>query len=155
MFNSTFLVEMVAFIIFVAICMKFIWPPIISSIESRQKEIADSLESAKQANQELELAKVNATKIIDSAKGQAQEIIDAANKRGAVIIDDAQVDAKSERDRIIKSAQAEIEAERNRTMEDLRKEISSLAVAGAQKIIESKLDEKTSAALVDKALDNL
>lgn len=151
----TFLVQIIVFLIFVAICMKFIWPPLINSITERQNEISESLNSAKKASQELELAKINADKLINEAKVQAQEIIDSANKRKSVIIDEAANEAKSEKDRILKSAQVEIEAERNRTMEELRKEISVLAVSGAQKIIEAKLDSQEDQSLIDKALNSL
>ncbi|MEE0986150.1 MAG: F0F1 ATP synthase subunit B [Succinivibrionaceae bacterium] len=154
-FNMTFIVQIIVFLIFVAICMKYIWPPLMNAISERQNEISESINSAKQASQELELAKINASKIVSEAKGQAQAIIDSANKRKSIIIDEAAEEAKSEKVRIIKSAEAEIEAERNRTMEELRRQISVLAVSGAQKIIESKLEDQSDKTLIDKALNNL
>lgn len=154
-FNMTFIVQIIVFLIFVAICMKYIWPPLMNAISERQNEISESINSAKQASQELELAKINASKIVSEAKGQAQAIIDSANKRKSIIIDEAAEEAKSEKVRIIKSAEAEIEAERNRTMEELRRQISVLAVSGAQKIIESKLEDPSDKTLIDKALNNL
>lgn len=154
-FNMTFIVQIIVFLIFVAICMKYIWPPLMNAISERQNEISESINSAKQASQELELAKINASKIVSEAKGQAQTIIDSANKRKSIIIDEAAEEAKSEKVRIIKSAEAEIEAERNRTMEELRRQISVLAVYGAQKIIESKLEDPSDKTLIDKALNNL
>ena len=154
-FNMTFIVQIIVFLIFVAICMKYIWPPLMNAISERQNEISESINSAKQASQELELAKINASKIVSEAKGQAQAIIDSANKRKSIIIDEAAEEAKREKVRIIKSAEAEIEAERNRTMEELRRQISVLAVSGAQKIIESKLEDQSDKTLIDKALNNL
>ena len=154
-FNMTFIVQIIVFLIFVAICMKYICPPLLIAISERQNEISESINSAKQASQELELAKINASKIVSEAKGQAQAIIDSANKRKSIIIDEAAEEAKSEKVRIIKSAEAEIEAERNRTMEELRRQISVLAVSGAQKIIESKLEDQSDKTLIDKALNNL
>ena len=154
-FNMTFIVQIIVFLIFVAICMKYIWPPLMNAISERQNEISESINSAKQASQELELAKINASKIVSEAKGQAQAIIDSANKRKSIIINEAAEEAKSEKVRIIKSAEAEIEAERNRTMEELRRQISVLAVSGAQKIIESKLEDQSDKTLIDKALNNL
>ena len=151
----TFIVQIIVFLIFVAICMKYIWPPLMNAISERQNEISESINSAKQASQELELAKINASKIVSEAKGQAQTIIDSANKHKSIIIDEAAEEAKSEKVRIIKSAEAEIEAERNRTMEELRRQISVLAVSGAQKIIESKLEDPSDKTLIDKALNNL
>lgn len=96
-FNMTFIVQIIVFLIFVAICMKYIWPPLMNAISERQNEISESINSAKQASQELELAKINASKIVSEAKGQAQTIIDSANKRKSIIIDEAAEEAKSEK----------------------------------------------------------
>ena len=51
--------------------------------------------------------------------------------------------------------EAEVLAEKNKAKEELRKEISSLAVQGAEKIISKTLDKKTSQSLVDEAIDRL
>lgn len=151
----TFILQIISFGLFVFVCMKWIWPPIMKTISDRQNEISESLNAAKGAMQDVELSKVNASKIIDDAKMQAQEIIDSAQKRRSQIVDEASEDAKQEKERILKAAQNEIEAERNKTKEELRKEVSSLALAGAKKIIEKNIDAKTNAALVDDLIKNL
>ena len=47
--NATLLGQTLAFVIFVAICWKYVWPPIIAIMEEREKRIADGLEAAKKA----------------------------------------------------------------------------------------------------------
>ena len=37
--NMTFVIQMIAFGIFVFICMRFLWPEILKTISERQKEI--------------------------------------------------------------------------------------------------------------------
>ena len=49
--NLTLLGEIIAFALFVAFCMKFIWPPLIGAIEERQAKVADGLNAAEQAKQ--------------------------------------------------------------------------------------------------------
>lgn len=154
-FNMTFIIQIVSFILFVLICMKWVWPPIMKAITDRQNEIADSLDAVKSAKQDVELLKENASKIIDEAKSQAQEIIDSAQRRKSQLVDEASEEAKLEKERILRSAQNEIEAERNKTKEDLRKEVSALAIAGARKIIEQNVNSKTNSALVDDLINNL
>ena len=133
--NMTLLGQTLAFILFVWFCMKFVWPPLMAAIEKRQKEIADGLSSAERAKKDLDLAQ--------------------ANKRRAQIIDEANQDAMSEREKILKQAQAEIEAERNRAREDLRKHVALLAVAGAEKILERQIDKAANSELVDKLVAEL
>ena len=54
--NATLIGQLIAFALFVWFCMKFVWPPIINAIETRQSQIANALASAEAAKKELEEA---------------------------------------------------------------------------------------------------
>lgn len=153
--NATFLGQAVAFVIFVAVCMKYVWPPLMNALEKRQKEIADGLANAEKAKKNLELAKSNASDTLRQAKLEAQKIIDDANKQRALILDRASEEATTEKNRIIDSAKVEIEAERNKAREELRAEVISLAIAGAEKILDKKMDASADHQLVKKIVDSL
>ena len=47
--NLTLIGQAIAFAIFVAFCMKFVWPPLIGAISDRQRKIADGLNAAEKA----------------------------------------------------------------------------------------------------------
>ena len=153
--NATILGQAIAFVLFVWFCMKYVWPPIISAIEKRQKEIADGLASAERAKKDLDLAQANVTDQLAQAKTDAQVIIEQANKRKAQIVDEAKVEAEQERSKILAQAQAEIDAERKRAREELRKQVAMLAIAGAEKIIERSVDEAANSDIVDKLVAEL
>ena len=153
--NATFLGQAVAFVIFVAVCMKYVWPPLVNALEKRQKEIADGLANAEKAKKSLELAKSNASETLRQAKVEAQKIIDDANKQRSVILDRASEEATTEKNRIIESAKAEIEAERNKAREELRAEVIALAIAGAEKILDKKMDASADHQMVKKIVDSL
>ena len=153
--NATFLGQAVAFVIFVVLCMKWVWPPLMSAIEKRQKEIADGLSSAERAKKDLDLAQANATDQLKKAKAEAQVIIEQASKRKAQILDEAKAEAEQERNKIVAQAQAEIDAERKRAREELRKQVAMLAIAGAEKIIERSVDEAANSDIVDKLVAEL
>ncbi len=153
--NATFLGQAVAFVIFVAVCMKYVWPPLMDALEKRQKEIADGLANAEKAKKNLELAKTNAAEALRQAKAEAQQIIDDANKQRAMILDRATEEATTEKNRIVEAAKAEIEAERNKAREELRAEVIALAIAGAEKILDKKMDASSDHQLVKKIVDSL
>ncbi|GAA0484156.1 MULTISPECIES: F0F1 ATP synthase subunit B [Tatumella] len=153
--NATILGQAIAFILFVAFCMKYVWPPIMAAIEKRQKEVADSLASAERAQKDLDIAQANASEQLKKAKEDAQVIIEQANKRRAQILDEAKAEAEAERHKIVAQAQSEIDAERKRAREELRKQVALLAVAGAEKIIERSVDEAANSDIVDKLVAEL
>ena len=138
--NATLFGELIAFIFFVWFCMKFVWPPIMGAIEERQKKIADGLAASERGEKDLELAQAKATEQLKEAKTQAAGIIEQAKKRGSQIVDEETQRAHQERENIIAQGHAEIEAERNRAKEDLRKQVSLLALAGAEKLLNKEVD---------------
>lgn len=153
--NATFLGQAVAFVIFVVLCMKWVWPPLMKALEKRQKEIADGLASAEKAKKNLELAKSGSAEALRQAKLEAQKIIDAANKQRSQILDKAAEEASAEKARILEAARAEIEAERNKAREELRAEVVNLALAGAEKILNKKVSSKSDQEMVKKIVEAL
>ena len=71
--NATLLGQTVAFVIFIAICWKYVWPPIIAIMEEREKRIADGLEAAKKADDSLEEAQLAFDQEMNKAKADAAE----------------------------------------------------------------------------------
>ncbi|WNC72385.1 F0F1 ATP synthase subunit B [Thalassotalea psychrophila] len=153
--NLTLVGELIAFVVFVIFCMKFVWPPIMAAIEDRQKTIADGLAASERAAKDLELAQDNAKAQLKEAKAQAAEIVDGAKKRETQMIEEAAGKAIAERDKIIASGHAEIESERHRAREELRKQVAVLAVAGAEKILERSIDAATHSDILDKLVAEL
>lgn len=153
--NATLLGQAIAFAIFVWFCMKYVWPPLISAIEERQKKIADGLTKAERAVKDLDLAKAKASDKLKEAKAQAAEIVEHANKRRNKIVEDAKTEAEVERLKIIAQGEAEIEAERNRVREELRLKVSMLAIAGAEKIIKRSIDKEANSDIIDKLVAEL
>lgn len=153
--NATLLGQTISFVIFVWCCMKYVWPPLMATIEARQKAIADGLSSAERATKDLHLAQTNAAEHIREAKQKASEIIEQANKRKVQIIDEAAVAAQLERDNILAMGRAAIEAERHRAKEELRKQVASLAIAGAERILARQIDQVANSDIVDKLVAEL
>jgi F-type H+-transporting ATPase subunit b len=148
--NATLIGQSITFFIFVWFCLKFIWPPIRNAMAEREQKIADGLQAADRAQRDLELAKEKVVRELHEAKQQASVIIEQANKRSAQIVDEAKQQAREEGDRLKVAAQAEIEQEVNRAREKLRSQVSTLAVAGAEKILQSSIDVNAHNKLVER-----
>ena len=84
--NLTIIGQILAFIAFVAFCMRYVWPPILAAMEERQQKIADGLAAADRASHDLELAQKEAVDRLSEAKKEAASIVEAANKRAACLL---------------------------------------------------------------------
>lgn len=148
--NLTLIGQMLAFVVFVLFCMKYVWPPIIAAMQERSQKISDGLAAADRASHDLELAREKAGKRLRKAKEEAATIVDAANKRAIQIVEEAKDQAVVEADRIKAAADAEIEQATSRAREGLRGEVAVLAFAGAEKILEAEIDRSAHADMVEK-----
>jgi F-type H+-transporting ATPase subunit b len=141
---------MIAFAIFIYLTYRFVWPPIIGAMAERSKRIADGLQAADRAEKDLELAQQKVVEQLTAAKKEASVILDQANKRAIDIVEEAKEKARVEADRIKQGAQAEIDQAVARAKEDLRNKVVTLALAGAEKILESSIDKNAHNELVNK-----
>ena len=153
--NATIIGQSIAFFVFVWFCMKYVWPPITSILEERQKKIADGLEAADRAQRDLNLAQNKAAEELRDAKAQGAQLIEQANKRANQIVEEAKDKAREEGKRLIAGAQAEIEMELQRAKEDLRAQVAAIAVAGAEKILETTIDQAANDELMKKLASEL
>ena len=154
-FNYTLIGQLLAFILFVWFCMKYIWPPMMQALEDREKEISDGLDAASRGKRELEEANRKKDDILQVAKKEAAELVNQANQRASQIVEDAQSTAGEEAERIKVSAQSDIEQSTKRAREELRSEVATLAVAGAEKILNSEIDKKKNSELISKLSEEL
>jgi len=153
--NATIIGQMIAFALFVAFCMKYVWPPIMAALEERTKKIADGLAAAERGRHEQELAEKRAKQVIHEAKEQASEIISQATRRGNEIVDESKDNARIEGDRIVTSAKAEIEQEANRAKDELRTQVGTVAMAGAAKILSREIDDKAHTDLLEELVGQI
>lgn len=151
----TLLAQVVAFILLIWFVNKVLWKPMMGLLDARQKRIADGLAAADKGKKEQELAEKRAVETLTDAKRQATEIISQAQKRANEIVEEAKTNARAEADRIVTAANAEVEQEVNRARETLRKEVASIALAGASKILKREVDAKTHATILNEMAANI
>jgi F-type H+-transporting ATPase subunit b len=146
--NLTLLMQAVAFAAFIWFTAKFVWPPLMRAVETRQKQIAEGLQAGEQGRQNLVSAEKRAADMIAEAKTKAAEIVATGEKFRAETIDHAKGEAAAERDRIIAAARAEAQQEYAAAREQLRDQVADLAVAGAARILKREIDPKAHADLL-------
>ncbi|GGI86647.1 F0F1 ATP synthase subunit B [Legionella impletisoli] len=153
--NLTLVIQMLVFATFVWFTMKFVWPPLAKALEERQDKIADGLAAAERGRRELELAQHRVKDEMKQAKAQAAEIIEKANRRANQIVEEAKEEARIEAQKLAAMAEDQIAQEVNRARDDLRKQVASLAVAGAEKILKQEINENTNRALLDNLIEEI
>ena len=147
-FNLTLIMQAIAFTAFIWFCARFIWPPLMRAIETRQKQIADGLAAGDEGRRELANAEKRMAAMLAESRAKSAEIVAAGERFKSETVEQAKIEAKAEGERIIAAAKAEIQQEVARAIEQLRDAVADLAVAGASKILKKDVDTKVHAELL-------
>ncbi|PMH46819.1 F0F1 ATP synthase subunit B [Vibrio sp. 10N.286.49.B3] len=153
--NASMFGQAISFVIFVWLCMKYVWPPLTAMLDERQKEIAQGLRHTENASKELALAKENGAQLISDAKESVNKMLEQGSQRRQQIIDEAVTEAEQEKARIIAKGKTDIEAERQRVRRELKAEMADLVIESAEKLINRNLDTQTNRELVNKFISEI
>jgi F-type H+-transporting ATPase subunit b len=148
--NLTLIVQMIVFIVLVWFTMKFVWPMILGPMEERSKKIAAGLAAAEKGQEELARAREGAEAVIREARERANQIIDQAQHRANDLVEQAKGTATSEGRRLVEAAKQQIELEASHAREALRREVATIAVSAASKVLEREIDPRAHADLLSK-----
>lgn len=146
--NATLFVQLVVFFIGAWVTMKYIWPPLIKSLEDRQKKIADGLAAAERGNRSLDEAQRHIAKLEADARASDAARAAEAEKQAAAIVEAAKKDAEAERARILAQAKVDAEQEMARAKNALRDQVAVLAIAGAEQILKREVNAQVHADLL-------
>jgi F-type H+-transporting ATPase subunit b len=150
--NGTVIVELITFVIMLAILARYVYPEIVKLAEARQRAIAEQLKEAEQARTEAEQRLKEAAANLDDARQTAQSVIEAATKSGEQLRQELKQKAEEESKRTIETAKKEIEAERERAVQSVRSEVANLVVAATEKVIGETLDDTKHRQLIERAI---
>jgi F-type H+-transporting ATPase subunit b len=148
--NLTLVVQMVVFLALIWFTMKFVWPIILGAMNEREKKIAAGLAAAEQGQKDLSEAKSRADEVIKEARARALAIESQARTQANLILEEARKAAALEGEKALAMAKSQIELESNRARDALRGQVVSLAVAGARRVLEKEIDQKTHGELLDQ-----
>jgi F-type H+-transporting ATPase subunit b len=73
--NFTLIAQAIAFAVLIWFTVKFVWPPLLSAIEKRQKEIADGLAAASEGRSALEVAAKKSEVTLNEAKQKPARLL--------------------------------------------------------------------------------
>ncbi len=147
--NATLIGQMITFSLLVWFTMKYVWPPLLQSLEERKVKIAEGLAAAEKGKHEMDLAEKRATTLIREAKNQSAEIVNLAQKRAGELVDESKQVARVEGDRIVTAAKAEIEREIQKAREGLRQEVATIAVNAAEQILRQEVNRDKHKAIIE------
>ena len=152
--NPTGLItQVVSFVILFIVLSKLLYKPLVGMLDQRAEKIKSGLEAAENSRREAVKAEEAIQNQLSEARIEGQKLISQARETADQYREEEMVkvreDMKIERERGL----ANIEREKETTVQEIRKEFAGLAIAAAEKIVRSSLDEKEHERLIQNVLE--
>ena len=146
---------LVVFLILFFILGKFVFPKITAAVEAREKALEDAIEGAKRDREEAAKYLEEQRAAIEAARNDAQKILAEGRSTGEKLRTEMMEETRVQQQEMLDRARREIDAERNRAIAEMRREAVDLAIAGASRVIEKNLDQKSNREIVEKFLSSI
>jgi F-type H+-transporting ATPase subunit b len=147
-----FIWTILTFLVLVALLAKFAWKPLMQALEARQKTIAQALDDARQAREELDRARDDAARLLNEARRESDGIVTRARADGDRLREELHQQAVREAEHVTRNAQRQIEQETARAIARIREEAVDLSVDIASKILGRTISKTDNEHLIDEAV---
>jgi F-type H+-transporting ATPase subunit b len=154
--SGLFFWQVVIFIPFVLILIKFGWKPILASLKEREESIQQALDAAEKAKIEMASLKSDNEKLLKEARIERDRVLREAREAANRIHDEAQVAAKKNADKIIEDAKDIIHTEKQAALRDVKAQVAMFSLEISERLIKKNLsDDKQQKELVDTYIKDL
>ncbi|MEK6605133.1 MAG: F0F1 ATP synthase subunit B [Nitrospirota bacterium] len=151
-FSSLIFWEIISFAVLLFILWKYAFPPILQTLDERERKIRESIESAERRSAEAEQRMAEYEAKMKASQKEAEEMIAQAKARAQQMKEDNERQLSADAERIKATAAREIEQERRKAVDDVRRYVGELALQVAGKVLERSLTDADHKRLADESL---
>jgi F-type H+-transporting ATPase subunit b len=151
-FSSLIFWEFISFGILFVVLWKYAFPPILQTLDERERKIKESLEQADRHRAEAEQKMQEYEAKLKSATKEADTMLAAAKDRAQRIMEENEQRLRAETQRSREDATREIEQERRRAIQDIRNQTTEMALLVAEKVVGRSLTDADHKRMADEAL---
>ena len=147
------LVSIVNFLVLLYLLRRFMWGPILATLDRRAAKIREGLELTESARREREQLKQEVEKILGEARREAAAIAERTTKAAEAAATDIRTQAKAEADRIREKGRTDAEHLHDQALAQLRGEVASMVVLAASRILGREISPEQHRALIERSLE--
>ena len=151
--NWNLLFSAITVLVLYLILKHFFFEKVHNFMEARKAAVQESLDRAEATNEEAQALLADYQATLSNAEEEKRAIIKEAkaeaDRRSDVIVGEA----KQQAQKIVAEAHEKMQAEEEKAVMQLKKEVASLAVQAAERIMQKELDESSQQELVDQVLE--
>lgn len=134
----------ISFLVVLFILGKFAWPMILKALKEREESIANALNSARKAKEEMAALNADNEKLIMQARAERDLLLKEARDARDSIVAEARTKAQTEANKIMAQTRETINTEKMAALTELKNQVAAMSIEIAEKILRHELsnDEK-------------
>ena len=152
---KTIIIQVIGFLIVLAVLWKFVFGKVGGLLEERRTEITTQIEQLRVDREELDRLTAETRQRLADIETEAQTKIQAAIEQGNAERQDILTQARQEADDEVTRARAEIQREKDEAISELRGVVAELAIDAASKIISEELNAERHQHIIDTSISRL
>ncbi len=121
----------------------FAWKPITDSLNERENNIQSALDLAEKTRLEMTALKADNEKLLVQARQEREVILRGAKEIADKMVADSRDKAESEGRRMLEQAREAMQNERQALVAQMKKEVVTLSLDIAEKVLRKELSDKT------------
>ena len=133
------IIQIIAFLILVALLGKFVYPWLMKQVDERQANIEKAAAAASEAQKAAAQSQEEVAEALERARAEAAEVVETAKLEAAEIMSSAEVKAKKSAERIVSDAHTQIGKDIAAAKAELHDETLALVALATEKLIGSEL----------------
>lgn len=135
--------QVVVFLGLFLILRTFAWKPITDSLNERENNIQSALDLAEKTRLEMTALKADNEKLLAQARSEREAILRGAKETADKMVADSREKAEAEGKRILEQARESMQNERQALVTQMKKEVVTLSIDIAEKVLRKELSDKT------------
>lgn len=144
--------QILAFLVTLWLLGKFVYPPLMKSVDKRQEKIEASAKASEKAEKAAAETEQRVSKLLHQARKEADTIVETAKSESTSLLEKAEAQSRQRAEQIMAEAQTEIKKEVASAKKALREQTIDLVALATEKVVGNTVDAKVDNKLISEAI---
>lgn len=149
------LISLANLCILYALFKRFLYKPVKATMNARQESINAQYRAAEKAEKSAQADRAMYAEKLSGAQAEADQVIHQATVTAGRHSDRIVADARDKADAIVRQAQTEAEMEKKKAQATIRREITDVSAALAEKLIGREMNREDHREMIDSFLEEI
>lgn len=153
--GKLFLAQLVNVSVILLVMWRWVYKPLLKTIDARDKKIREGLSNADEAKVLAEQARAEYERVVHEAKLEAREVLATVKREAEELRAQEQAETQKQIAKQLQAAEEKMHQEKQAMLASIRAETADMVVRAVEKVLAGASDAGTQKALVKQSLDEL